>query len=1041
MDEELKTQLNNIIADPNIDVERLLEKNRITISNNMLYRSNESAMMYLITALIGTIGLDKTKLVAELIHPLQVYIENNLNNFMAPTQNSEDEETAKLAEMEQAFEKSGVNLTTFEADDFKADDEERLKNFILALSDKNKAIDVISFLEFKMKDFPKEKVQAIINKAGQYLLYKELMNRIVDSDVIRQILYFCRIEEMDIPANVSDRVIDEIIFNPHWVIYLEQLQGVNVDNNCPTYFSIDGVLYRNENSKLLYYPPNKKGRTFSIPENINGIDERAFLQLSTENTELEEIIVDAHNNNFSSIDGVLYSKDVKRLIVYPPGKKDELYRVPSTVEHIYPEMRCVDGIIKKVEVPITIEEENDPTTIVLALSTSLTSSDIELIPPSFEDAIAFGYVDKDVSSEEQAKQYSNCKKIIKLSNILVLNNDYDSDFAYNYVEIMFNMFGEDETREILKVPDKISENDPHITLDVEYYYDKKYQLKGPLPITVDILKYLYGQIGKKESQKLFRKINTLLENKNSKALNETFDEVLIKFAKELNIDLDEDNWKSVYTTIQQKEYRRNEPDIRKIIADKVNSNASILNGHLGIIAGVMEKVINRNYIQEGNIDDALKLLEEEFQRRDSNGNLTYQGILSSLEEIKNLLKEIYSEKASIVQNNVNQKMQEAKQIIGKRWISRLLACTDKLDLDKMNQKEMDGFVEYFWGKLSQTEWERFSRKVFGDNFYSAYYELKPDAIPVRVSKFLGSSGFAQIMTYNKAETMFSSMEEPYSQYFIKWFLDHKLEVMERPELFISLPTINTIFDEKIVNDSVSRTMFDNGLIDADYVYEKYKQYINQDKTPIHDKFSYWINKTGMYINDQIKEQLEAIYEQTKKREKSYIPSAEKTKKVGKVTYRGRILRADDPLNILIGNATNCCQKINDVGENTMRHASMEDTGRTFVVEEIDEYGNSKIVSQSWVWRNNGTLCFDNIEIPYSEHMELKFGHSETHIAKQKAILDVYQGAANIALEKDNKKFDELLKKGKITQEQYDAYKLSLVTVGTGLNDLRNLNQF
>ena len=143
MDEELKTQLNNIIADPNIDIERLLEKNRITISNNMLYRSNESAMMYLITALIGTIGLDKTKLVAELIHPLQVYIENNLNNFMAPTQNSEDEETAKLAEMEQAFEKSGVNLTTFEADDFKADDEERLKNFILALSDKNKAIDVM----------------------------------------------------------------------------------------------------------------------------------------------------------------------------------------------------------------------------------------------------------------------------------------------------------------------------------------------------------------------------------------------------------------------------------------------------------------------------------------------------------------------------------------------------------------------------------------------------------------------------------------------------------------------------------------------------------------------------------------------------------------------------------------------------------------------------------------------------------------------------------------------------------------------------------
>ena len=194
------------------------------------------------------------------------------------------------------------------------------------------------------------------------------------------------------------------------------------------------------------------------------------------------------------------------------------------------------------------------------------------------------------------------------------------------------------------------------------------------------------------------------------------------------------------------------------------------------------------------------------------------------------------------------------------------------------------------------------------------------------------------------------------------------------------------------------------------------------------------------MDDDNYDELERIFEITKQRERSYIPSAEKTEKVGNVKYRGRILRADDPLNILLGNATNCCQKLGDVGENTMRHAAMENTGRTFVVEEISEDGSAKIVAQSWVWRNNGVLCFDNIEIPRSEQRELKNGNSDERIEKQKAIFSVYQNAAKTLLEKDKKKFDKLLRQGKITQEQYDNFVLKLITVGTGYNDLGILTE-
>ena len=105
-----------------------------------------------------------------------------------------------------------------------------------------------------------------------------------------------------------------------------------------------------------------------------------------------------------------------------------------------------------------------------------------------------------------------------------------------------------------------------------------------------------------------------------------------------------------------------------------------------------------------------------------------------------------------------------------------------------------------------------------------------------------------------------------------------------------------------------------------------------------------------------------------------------------ICFIERILRADDLLNITSGNATGICQRIS---ENSTRHAAMEDTGRTFVVEEIDEGGNSKMVARSWVWRNNGVICFDNIELA----SELQNGNIE--MEKQKAILEVYKSAAEI----------------------------------------------
>ena len=52
-------------------------------------------------------------------------------------------------------------------------------------------------------------------------------------------------------------------------------------------------------------------------------------------TSLTEISVHADNSNYSSVDGVLFDKNKTTLIVYPGGKSDTSYSVPSSVTSVY----------------------------------------------------------------------------------------------------------------------------------------------------------------------------------------------------------------------------------------------------------------------------------------------------------------------------------------------------------------------------------------------------------------------------------------------------------------------------------------------------------------------------------------------------------------------------------------------------------------------------------------------------------------------------------------------------------------------------------
>lgn len=73
-------------------------------------------------------------------------------------------------------------------------------------------------------------------------------------------------------------------------------------------------------------------KKIEIPARVTSIGDLAFKQAG--GAHLAEINVAADNKNYSSIDGVLFSKDGKTLICYPTGKVGTPYKMPDSTEVI-----------------------------------------------------------------------------------------------------------------------------------------------------------------------------------------------------------------------------------------------------------------------------------------------------------------------------------------------------------------------------------------------------------------------------------------------------------------------------------------------------------------------------------------------------------------------------------------------------------------------------------------------------------------------------------------------------------------------------------
>ncbi|MFR8568148.1 MAG: Ig-like domain-containing protein [Longicatena caecimuris] len=195
-------------------------------------------------------------------------------------------------------------------------------------------------------------------------------------------------EAFMIPAKIAGYPVKEVAIKSYaygltdkYAEAYNKLKQINVAKDNAYFSSQNGVLYDKEGTTLRYYPAGKPETSFIVPAKVKDIANFAFISnryLQTLDTngltsigfgafydsniqklkinktlkdiafgvaianmpptfgkckQLKAFEVDAGNQNFSTIDGVLFNKDCSKLIYYP-NAKGQFYTVPNNTKTI-----------------------------------------------------------------------------------------------------------------------------------------------------------------------------------------------------------------------------------------------------------------------------------------------------------------------------------------------------------------------------------------------------------------------------------------------------------------------------------------------------------------------------------------------------------------------------------------------------------------------------------------------------------------------------------------------------------------------------------
>lgn len=177
-------------------------------------------------------------------------------------------------------------------------------------------------------------------------------------------------QETQIPYEATSEPLTTMVTNQENIIGLDgEIQNFEqikeeIDGTVYVYYKFDDfiqILYFDTNDQIVNIPNEIRGlpvkhvnltnniipylQEVNIPKNVIGIE-----IYNRELKELKSINVDPENEHYTSIDGVLYTKDVKTLLCYPQAKIGDEFIIPNTVESIA-DYSFNYSLVKKLTIP------------------------------------------------------------------------------------------------------------------------------------------------------------------------------------------------------------------------------------------------------------------------------------------------------------------------------------------------------------------------------------------------------------------------------------------------------------------------------------------------------------------------------------------------------------------------------------------------------------------------------------------------------------------------------------------------------------------